>query len=46
MRGYGLLKGEFGAKMTIKGVGCYGQEMEGVFGHSLKLESMIFVCHR
>ena len=31
--GYGLLKGEFCAKMTIKGVGCYGQEIEGVLGH-------------
>ena len=33
MCGYGLLKGEFCAKMVLKEVSCYGQEIKGVFRH-------------
>ena len=31
MCGYGLLKGEFCAKMAVKGVRYYGQKIKGVF---------------
>jgi len=31
--GYGLLKGEFCAKMTVKGVRYHGQKIKGVFRH-------------
>ena len=37
---------EICAKMTIKGVGCYGQEIEGVSGHICYKLSAIGRCAR